>query len=99
MPGKVNPTQCEAVTVCVKVIGNLINYLVGSHDFELNVFKLLIHILQSLKYYLIAQKVLILYIWIKSRQKRIKIWLMFFNVSNYYPKLDMTMHLGSQKML
>ena len=53
MPGKVNPTQCEAVTmVCVKVIGNHNgNTMAGSHGhFELNVFKpLIIHnILQSI---------------------------------------------------
>ena len=46
MPGKVNPTQCEAVTmVCVKVIGdhNAIT-IAGSHGhFELNVFKPLLH--------------------------------------------------------
>ncbi len=54
MPGKVNPTQCEAVTmVCVKVIGNHNGItMAGSHGhFELNVFKpLIIHnILQSVK--------------------------------------------------
>ena len=53
MPGKVNPTQCEAVTmVCAKVIGNHIGITVaGSHGhFELNVFKPLIayNILQSI---------------------------------------------------
>jgi len=53
MPGKVNPTQCEAVTmVCVKVIGNHNGItMAGSHGhFELNVFKpLIIHnILQSI---------------------------------------------------
>ena len=45
MPGKVNPTQCEAVTmVCVKVIGNHTGItLAGSQgQFELNVFKPLI---------------------------------------------------------
>ena len=45
MPGKVNPTQCEAVTmVCAKVIGNHTGITVaGSHGhFELNVFKPLI---------------------------------------------------------
>ena len=54
MPGKVNPTQCEVVTmVCVKVIGNHNGItMAGSHGhFELNVFKpLIIHnILQSIK--------------------------------------------------
>jgi len=53
MPGKVNPTQCEAVTmVCVKVIGNHNGItMAGSHGhFELNVFKpLIIHnLLQSI---------------------------------------------------
>ena len=53
MPGKVNPTQCEAVTmVCVKVIGNNTGItLAGTHGhFELNVFKPLIahNILQSI---------------------------------------------------
>ena len=52
MPGKVNPTQSEAVTmVCVKVIGNHNGItMAGSHGhFELNVFKPLIahNILQS----------------------------------------------------
>ena len=54
MPGKVNPTQCEAVTmVCVKVIGNHNGItMAGSHGhFELNVFKpLIIHnVLQSIQ--------------------------------------------------
>ena len=54
MPGKVNPTQCEAVTmVCVKVIGNHTGITIaGSHGhFELNVFKPLIahNILQSIE--------------------------------------------------
>ena len=53
MPGKVNPTQCEAVTmVCAKVIGNHTGItLAGSHGhFELNVFKPLIayNVLQSI---------------------------------------------------
>ena len=53
MPGKVNPTQCEAVTmICVKVIGNHTGItLAGSQgQFELNVFKPLIahNILQSI---------------------------------------------------
>ncbi len=53
MPGKINPTQCEAVTmVCVKVIGNHNGItMAGSHGhFELNVFKpLIIHnIMQSI---------------------------------------------------
>ena len=53
MPGKVNPTQSEAVTmVCVKVIGNHNGItMAGSHGhFELSVFKPLIahNILQSI---------------------------------------------------
>ena len=53
MPGKVNPTQCEAVTmVCVKIIGNHTGItLAGTHGhFELNVFKPMIahNILQSI---------------------------------------------------
>jgi fumarate hydratase, class II len=47
MPGKVNPTQCEAMTmVCVQVMGNdvVINIGGASGNFELNVFKpLIIH--------------------------------------------------------
>ncbi|KAL2720443.1 hypothetical protein V1478_010709 [Vespula squamosa] len=42
MPGKVNPTQCEAVTmVCCQVMGNLVaTTIAGSNGhFELNVFK------------------------------------------------------------
>ena len=42
MPGKVNPTQCEAVTmVCSQVIGNDVAVTVGgmSGHFELNVYK------------------------------------------------------------
>ena len=54
MPGKVNPTQTEAVTmVCMKVIGNHNGItMAGSHGhFELNVFKPLIahNILQSIE--------------------------------------------------
>ncbi len=42
MPGKVNPTQCEALTmVCAQVIGNDVAVSVGgmTGHFELNVFK------------------------------------------------------------
>jgi fumarate hydratase, class II len=42
MPGKVNPTQCEAMTmVCAQVFGNdvAINFGGASGNFELNVFK------------------------------------------------------------
>jgi fumarate hydratase class II len=54
MPGKVNPTQCEAMTmVCVQVIGNDTAVAVaGSQgNFELNVFKpVMIHnLLQSIR--------------------------------------------------
>ncbi|MBP9674879.1 MAG: class II fumarate hydratase, partial [Bacteriovoracaceae bacterium] len=54
MPGKVNPTQCEALTmVCVQVMGNDVTIgLAGSQGhFELNVFKpVLIHnFLQSVR--------------------------------------------------
>ena len=53
MPGKVNPTQCEAITmVCAQIIGNHSGItLAGSHGhFELNVFKPMIahNILQSI---------------------------------------------------
>jgi fumarate hydratase class II len=47
MPGKVNPTQCEALTmVCVQVMGNdaAIGFAGSQGHFELNVFKpVLIH--------------------------------------------------------
>ena len=47
MPGKVNPTQCEAMTmVCAQVVGNDTAVAVGgmSGNFELNVYKpLIIH--------------------------------------------------------
>jgi fumarate hydratase class II len=54
MPGKINPTQCEAMTmVCAQVMGNDMAVSVGgaSGNFELNVFKpLIIHnFLQSLR--------------------------------------------------
>ena len=42
MPGKVNPTQCEALTmVCAQVMGNHTAVTVGGSqgNFELNVFK------------------------------------------------------------
>ena len=45
MPGKVNPTQCEAMTmVCARVMGNDVAIAIGgaSGNFELNVFKPLI---------------------------------------------------------
>ena len=47
MPGKVNPTQCEALTmVCAQVMGNDVAITVGGSqgNFELNVYKpLIIH--------------------------------------------------------
>src|SRR4029079_3318664 len=42
MPGKVNPTQCEAMTmVCVQVMGNyaVVVFADSQGNFELNVFK------------------------------------------------------------
>ncbi len=42
MPGKVNPTQCEALTmICARVFGNDVTVNIGaaSGNFELNVFK------------------------------------------------------------
>ncbi len=52
MPGKVNPTQCEALTmVCAQVMGNDVAITVGATQghYELNVFKPLLaaNILQS----------------------------------------------------
>jgi fumarate hydratase class II len=54
MPGKVNPTQCEALTmVCAQVMGNHVAVTVGGANghFELNVFKpVIIHnVLQSIR--------------------------------------------------
>jgi len=54
MPGKVNPTQCEALTMaCAQVFGNdvAINFGGASGNFELNVYKpLIIHnFLQSVR--------------------------------------------------
>ena len=79
MPGKVNPTQCEAVTmVCVKVIGNHNGItMAGSHGhFELNVFKpLIIHnILQSIEIMSDSAKTFALYCvrGLKADTKRIK---------------------------
>ena len=45
MPGKVNPTQCEALTmICAQVMGNNMAVTIGGSNghFELNVFKPLI---------------------------------------------------------
>lgn len=54
MPGKVNPTQCEAVLmVCAQVMGNdvTISLAASQGNFELNVFKtvLIYNLLQSLR--------------------------------------------------
>jgi fumarate hydratase class II len=54
MPGKVNPTQCEAMTmVCVQVIGNdtAVGVAGASGNFELNVFKpvIIYNVLQSIR--------------------------------------------------
>lgn len=54
MPGKVNPTQCEALAmVCIQVMGNDVTIGMGaaSGNFELNVFKPLIlhNFLQSIR--------------------------------------------------
>ena len=54
MPGKVNPTQCEALTmVCCQVMGNdaAIGFACSQGNFELNVFKPVIafNLLQSIQ--------------------------------------------------
>jgi len=54
MPGKVNPTQCEAMTMlCAQVMGNDVAVAIGgaSGNFELNVYRpLIIHnVLQSIR--------------------------------------------------
>lgn len=54
MPGKVNPTQSEAITmVCVQVMGNdaAINFGGASGNFELNVFKpvMIFNLLNSIR--------------------------------------------------
>ena len=54
MPGKVNPTQCEALTmVCVQVMGNdaAVGFAGSQGNFELNVFKpVIIHnLLESIR--------------------------------------------------
>ncbi|WP_262589662.1 class II fumarate hydratase [Candidatus Pelagibacter communis] len=79
MPGKVNPTQCEAVTmVCANVIGNHNGItMAGSHGhFELNVFKPLIahNILQSIDLLADSTKNFALYCvkGIKANKKKIK---------------------------
>ena len=79
MPGKVNPTQCEAVTmVCAQVIGNHAGItMAGSHGhFELNVFKPMIahNILQSIDLIADSTKNFAIYCvkGIKANKKRIK---------------------------
>jgi len=54
MPGKVNPTQCEAITmVCTQVMGNHMTVTIAGSNghFELNVFKpvIIYNLLQSIK--------------------------------------------------
>lgn len=54
MPGKVNPTQCEALTMlCAQVMGNNVAVTIGGMNghFELNVFKPLIayNVLHSIR--------------------------------------------------
>lgn len=54
MPGKVNPTQCEAMTmVCAQVMGNHVSVTIGGSNghLQLNVYKPLIirNILQSIR--------------------------------------------------
>ncbi|MCA9401817.1 MAG: class II fumarate hydratase, partial [Candidatus Omnitrophica bacterium] len=54
MPGKVNPTQCEAMTmVCAQVLGNdtAVNVAGSSGNFELNVYKpvIIFNVLQSIQ--------------------------------------------------
>lgn len=54
MPGKVNPTQCEAMTmVCVQVFGNhsTVTFAGASGNFELNVYKpvIVFNVLQSIR--------------------------------------------------
>jgi fumarate hydratase class II len=79
MPGKVNPTQCEAVTmICAKVIGNHTGITIaGSHGhFELNVFKPMIahNILQSIDLIADSTKNFAIYCvrGIKANKKKIK---------------------------
>ncbi len=54
MPGKVNPTQCEALTmVCTQIMGNHVAVTVAGSNghFELNVFKpvMIYNVLQSIR--------------------------------------------------
>ncbi|MCA4774699.1 class II fumarate hydratase [Wolbachia endosymbiont of Mansonella ozzardi] len=79
MPGKVNPTQCEAVTmVCAQVMGNHVTVTISGSNghFELNVFKpvIIYNALQSIR--LLADASLNFtekcVIGIKANEKRIK---------------------------
>ena len=79
MPGKVNPTQCEAVTmVCAKVIGNHTGITIaGTHGhFELNVFKPMMahNVLQSIDLISDSTKNFALYCvkGIRANKKKIK---------------------------
>lgn len=54
MPGKINPTQCEAMTMlCTQVMGNHVTTTIAGSNghFELNVFKpvMIYNVLQSIK--------------------------------------------------
>ncbi|PCJ99865.1 MAG: fumarate hydratase, class II [Zetaproteobacteria bacterium] len=54
MPGKVNPTQCEAITMlCAQVMGNHVTVTIAGSNghFELNVFKpvMIYNVLQSIR--------------------------------------------------
>lgn len=54
MPGKVNPTQCEALTMlCAQIMGNHVSVTVAGSNghFELNVFKpvMIYNVLQSIR--------------------------------------------------
>jgi fumarate hydratase class II len=74
MPGKVNPTQCEALTMlCCQVMGNdvAVSLAGASGNFELNVFKpVLIHVmLQSVR--LLADGMLSFEGGIEPRRERI----------------------------
>ncbi len=79
MPGKVNPTQCEAITmVCAQVMGNHVAVTISGSNghFELNVFKpvIIYNVLQSIRLLAdaslnFAQKCVL---GIKANEKRIK---------------------------
>ncbi len=80
MPGKVNPTQCEALTmVCAQVMGNNTAVSVaGSHGhLELNVFKpvMINAVLQSIR--LLARPLCLNLLWVRIRRKY---------VPNFFPR-------------